>query len=112
MPDLDIKSPSGQIRVFELLHAARPVLLDFTGRPDLRAALDGWTDRVDLVEAECQDDHWAFPVIGDVPAPSAVLIRPDGHVAWAAPAGPAAPEAATAALRSALIRWFGPAQGR
>ncbi|WP_406730813.1 FAD-dependent monooxygenase [Streptomyces sp. NBC_01794] len=115
MPDLDIKTPSGQTRAFELLHAARPVLLDFTGRPDLRAALEGWTDRVDLVEAECQDDHWTYPVIGDVPAPAAVLIRPDGHVAWAAPtapAGSATPETTTAALTSALTRWFGPAQGR
>ncbi|MFI6037312.1 FAD-dependent monooxygenase [Streptomyces sp. NPDC051315] len=111
MTDLDIKSPSGQLRVYELLHAARPVLLDFTGRPDLRAALDGWTDRVDLVEAEPQEDHWAFPVIGDVPAPAAVLIRPDGHVAWAAPVAPgsALPKTATADLRSALTRWFGPA---
>lgn len=116
MPDLDIKSPSGQTRVFELLHAARPVLLDFTGRPDLRAALEGWTDRVDLVEAVRQDDHWAFPVIGDVPAPAAVLIRPDGHVAWAAStaaaAGSTTSETDTAALVSALTRWFGPAEGR
>ncbi|MGW0499674.1 FAD-dependent monooxygenase [Streptomyces sp. NPDC003007] len=112
MADLDIKSPSGQIRVFELLHAARPVLLDFTGRPDLRAAVDGWTDRVDLVEAEPQDDHWAFPVIGDLPAPAAVLIRPDGHVAWTAsvaPNGSPVPETDTETLRSALDRWFGPA---
>jgi 2-polyprenyl-6-methoxyphenol hydroxylase-like FAD-dependent oxidoreductase len=115
MPDLDIKTPFGQIRVFELLHAARPVLLDFTGRPDLRAALVGWTDRVDLVEAECPDDHWKCPVIGDVPAPAAVLIRPDGHVVWvapSAPAGSATPGTATAALGSALTRWFGPAHGR
>ncbi|MFF8971297.1 FAD-dependent monooxygenase [Streptomyces sp. NPDC014995] len=113
MTDLDIKSPSGQVRVYELLHVARPVLLDLTGRSDLRAALDGWTDRVDHVEAEPQDDHWAFPVIGDVPAPAAVLIRPDGHVAWAAPAAPvgsAVPQTATADLRSALTRWFGPAR--
>lgn len=112
MPDLDIKSPSGQTRVFELLHTARPVLLDLTGRPELRAALDGWTDRVDLVEAECQDDHWTYPVIGDVPAPAAVLIRPDGHVAWVAPTAPvgsATPGTATAALKTALTRWFGPA---
>ncbi|MEU9310356.1 FAD-dependent monooxygenase [Streptomyces sp. NPDC048256] len=114
MPDLDIKSPSGQLRVFELLHAARPVLLDFTGRPDVGAALDGWTDLVDLVVAERQDDHWAFPVIGDVPAPAAVLIRPDGHIAWTAPtaAGPDPSGTDTEGLVSALTRWFGPAGSR
>ncbi|MFJ8657769.1 FAD-dependent monooxygenase [Streptomyces sp. NPDC093795] len=114
MTDLDIKSPSGQIRIYELLHAARPVLLDFTGRTHLRTVLDGWTDRVDLVEAEPQGDHWPFPVIGDVPAPAAVLIRPDGHVAWVAAtvadaAGTATPESDTAGLVPALTRWFGPA---
>ncbi|MFE9840266.1 FAD-dependent monooxygenase [Streptomyces goshikiensis] len=115
MPDLDITSPRGRTRVFELLHTARPVLLDFTGRPGLRAALDGWTDRVDLVEAEHRGEHWTYPVIGDVPAPTAVLIRPDGHVVWAEDEDPAAPPAtdtADAALRSALTRWFGPARSR
>ncbi|MGW0702202.1 FAD-dependent monooxygenase [Streptomyces sp. NPDC002867] len=112
MPDLDVKTPSGQTRVFELMHAGRPVLLDLTGRPGLRTALDGWTDRVDLVEAECPDERWTYPVIGDVPAPRAVLIRPDGHVVWAAPTAPTAPIAPTAALRSALTRWFGPARRR
>jgi 2-polyprenyl-6-methoxyphenol hydroxylase-like FAD-dependent oxidoreductase len=112
MPDLDIKSPSGQARVFELLHDARPVLLDLAGRPGLRGALDGWTDRVDLVRAQCEDDHWTYPVIGDVPAPAAVLIRPDGHVAWAAPADSADARTDAAALESALVRWFGPARGR
>ncbi|BBA97264.1 putative monooxygenase [Actinacidiphila reveromycinica] len=115
MPDLDITSPSGHTRVFESLHAGRPVLLDLGGRPGLRAALEGWTDRVDLVEARCEDDFWSYPVIGDVPAATAVLIRPDGHVAWVAPAAPAADavasDASAASLGSALTRWFGPARG-
>ncbi|WP_435974240.1 FAD-dependent monooxygenase [Streptomyces sp. Qhu_M48] len=114
MTDLDIKSPTGQIRVFELLHGARPVLLDYTGRSELRTAVEGWADRVDLVEAEPQDDHWAFPVLGEVPAPAAALIRPDGHVAWVASTGPAdpdLPETDTEALVAALTRWFGPARG-
>lgn len=67
---------------------------------------------MDFIEAEPQDDHWAFPVIGDLPAPAAVLIRPDGHVAWTASAGPegsALPETDTETLRAALDRWFGPA---
>lgn len=112
MPDLDIKSPTGQTRVFELLHAARPVLLDFTGRADLGAALEGWRDRVDHVEAVRQDEHWTYPVVGDVPAAAAVLIRPDGHVVWAAPDAPSGQspsDTETSALRTALTRWFGPA---
>ena len=115
MPDLDLTSPSGQLRVFELLHTVRPVLLDFTGGPDLRAVLDdGWIDRVDFVEAERREESWAFPVIGDVPAPAAVLIRPDGHIAWAAPAdtGTAAAPAAVTDLRAALTTWCGPATRR
>ncbi|WP_369146279.1 FAD-dependent monooxygenase [Streptomyces sp. R44] len=111
MTDLDIKSPNGRVSVYELLHGARPLLLDFSGRPDVRAAADGWTDRVDLVEAEPQDDRWAFPVIGDVPAPAAVLIRPDGHVAWATPTAAAAGSEAEG-LTDALTRWFGPARAR
>lgn len=109
MPDLDIKCRSGQQRVFELLHTARPVLLDLAVGPGLGAVLEGWTDRVDLIQAQCEDEHWTYPGLGDVPAPAAVLIRPDGHVAWAAPAGAAT---ADAALESALIQWFGPARGR
>ncbi|HEV2636032.1 MAG TPA: FAD-dependent monooxygenase [Actinocrinis sp.] len=112
MPDLDLKSPSGQTRVFELLHAARPVLLDLAGRPGRPDALDGWTDRVDLVRARCDADHWSYPVIGDVPAPAAVLIRPDGHVAWAGSGAPADAQTEAEALKSALTLWFGPARGR
>ncbi|MFF4442359.1 FAD-dependent monooxygenase [Streptomyces sp. NPDC001621] len=107
MPDLDIKTPYGPLRVFELLHAARPVLLDFGGLSALHTALDGWQDRVDLVEAQCQDDHWTLPVIGEVLAPAAVLLRPDGHVAWAGSADGSGTDDDTAALEAALTRWFG-----
>ncbi len=71
MPDLDLVTDAGPTRVFTLLHAARPVLLDFAGGVDgaIRARYDG---------------AWELPVIGAVPAPSAVRIRPDGHVAWVA----------------------------
>ncbi|RLK53984.1 FAD-dependent monooxygenase [Actinokineospora cianjurensis] len=108
LPDLDLTAPTGRTRAFELLHAARPVLLDLTGLPDLRAAIEGWTDRVDLVEARCDAEHWVYPVIGEVPAPAAVLLRPDGHVAWVAPAS----RPIASALRAALTAWFGPARDR
>ena len=85
------------------MHAARPVLLDLAGRPDLREAARDWQPRIDICTA--QADHR--------PA-DALLIRPDAHIAWAAatgePAGTAVP-----ALRGALTRWFGiprPVQNR
>ncbi|GAA3121973.1 FAD-dependent monooxygenase [Streptosporangium carneum] len=126
VPDLDLRTSAGDVRLFELLRAARPVLLDLgadpgraplaagigaeTGDPGgegLSEAAEGWADRVDLVEAECPADGWALPDAGEVPAPAALLVRPDSHVAWAAPRG-AAPD--LPALRSALTAWFGPAR--
>ena len=98
MPDLDLNTTDGPLRVFTLLHHAKPVLLNL-GEPD---SLDiaAWADRVQLVDATYEGE-WELPVLGVVPAPTAVLIRPDGHVAWVgAPADPALPDA--------LTRWFGP----
>jgi 3-(3-hydroxy-phenyl)propionate hydroxylase len=98
MPDLDLVTPSGPLRFFTLLHQARPVLLNL-GEPggfDMmpRAA------RVRLVDATYKGP-WDLPVLGQVTAPAAVLIRPDGHVAWAGDlTDPGLPEALTA--------WFGP----
>ena len=79
MPDLDLVTAAGPVRVFTLLHAARPVLLNF-GEP---GAVDiaPWRDRVEHVDAQ-HVGTWELPVIGSVPAPTVVLIRPDGHVAW------------------------------
>ncbi|WP_225731818.1 MULTISPECIES: FAD-dependent monooxygenase [unclassified Nocardia] len=90
----DFRLDTGQ-RVAELLHAARPVLLNLTGEP-WSEHLDGWTDRIDLVNATSPD----------APA-AALLIRPDGYVAWAtdSPVHPDDP-----GLRAALNRWFGPAR--
>ena len=79
MPDLDIVTDAGPTRVHALLHDARPVLLDFGGAGALRT--DGWNDRVKRVAATCGAEC-ELPVIGAVPLPPAVLIRPDGHVAW------------------------------
>ncbi|USQ86415.1 FAD-dependent monooxygenase [Streptomyces phaeoluteigriseus] len=106
VPDADLKTPDGATGVHELLHTARPLLLDLRGSTEVATAAEGWTDRVDLVEARSEDDHWPVPAGGDIPAPTALLIRPDGHVAWAAAAG-GAPDTTT--LRTALTTWFGPA---
>ncbi|MDN3271112.1 FAD-dependent monooxygenase [Streptomyces sp. MA15] len=107
VPDADLDTADGPAFVHELLHAARPVLLDLGGSAEVAAAVKGWADRVDLVEARSADDLWTVPAVGGIPAPAALLIRPDGHVAWAAEAG-RAPH--LAALRTALTTWCGPAQ--
>jgi 3-(3-hydroxy-phenyl)propionate hydroxylase len=98
MPDLDLRTADGPVRVFALLHDARPVLLNL-GEP---GALDvgPWADRVQLVDAE-HVGAWELPALGAVTAPSAVLIRPDGHVAWVGEGG-------DAGLTEALSTWFGP----
>ncbi|MEU4615588.1 FAD-dependent monooxygenase [Streptomyces umbrinus] len=109
VPDADLKTPGDATRVYELLHPARPVLLDLRGSDEVAAAAERWADRVDLVEARSEDDHWPVPAIGEIPAPAALLIRPDGHVAWASATG-GAPD--TSALQTALATWFGPALQR
>ena len=98
MPDLDLVTADGPTRVFALLHDARPVLLEL-GRP---GALDiaPWADRVRSIEARCAG-AWELPVLGAVPAPAAVLIRPDGHVAWVG-------DGTDHGLREALTTWSGP----
>ena len=95
MPDLDLTTPDGEVRVYTLLHAARPVLLDLDGSLDLGP----WADRVRHVEA-AYDGPWELPVIGVVDAPTAVLIRPDGHVAWVG-------DGSEEGLTTALTQWFG-----
>jgi 2-polyprenyl-6-methoxyphenol hydroxylase-like FAD-dependent oxidoreductase len=98
MPDIDIVTATGALRVFTLLHAARPVLLNFGERESL--AVGGWADRVQLIDAR-YNGGWELPVIGAVTPPSAVLIRPDGHVAWVG-------HGDSAGLAQALTKWFGP----
>ncbi|MEU5958571.1 FAD-dependent monooxygenase [Streptomyces sp. NPDC047525] len=107
VPDADLKTPHDTTRVYELLHAARPVLLDLRGSAEVAAAAEGWGDRVDLVEARSEHDYWTVPGIGEIPAPAALLIRPDGHLAWATATG-SAPDAS--ALQTALTTWFGRAR--
>jgi 3-(3-hydroxy-phenyl)propionate hydroxylase len=97
MPDLDLDTSAGPCRVFTLLHEAKPVLLNL-GEP---GGLDitAWADRVALVDADF-DGTWELPALGEVPAPAAVLIRPDGYVAWVG-------EGTGVGLEGALTRWFG-----
>lgn len=99
MPDLDLSTADGPVRVFHLLHEARPVLLNLSPTDALDIA--PWADRVRRVDARYAGT-WALPVIGPVPAPAAVLIRPDGHVAWVG-------DGTAQGLQQALQRWFGPA---
>ncbi len=79
MPDLDVSTAQGPRRVFSYLHAARPVLLNF-GAPGTLAH-EPWSDRLQYAEVEYRG-RWELPVLGEVPPPEAVFIRPDGHVAW------------------------------
>ena len=97
MPDLDLITAEGSTRVFTLLHRARPVLIAFDEPRDVDLGI--WADRVQLVDAAC-DGPWELPVIGAVSAPTAVLVRPDGHVAWVG-------EGSTSGLADALTTWCG-----
>src|SRR2546421_4231156 len=97
MPDLDLDTADGPTLVFTLLHDARPVLLNL-GEPG-GFDIAPWANRVRLVDAR-HDGVWELPVLGEVAAPPAVLIRPDGHVAWAG-------DLTDPELPRALARWFG-----
>lgn len=79
MPDLDLTDADGSLRVYELLHDARPVLLNFGGPG--RIILSDEADSIKVVDAEYAGE-WELPVLGPVDPPTAVLIRPDGYVAW------------------------------
>jgi 2-polyprenyl-6-methoxyphenol hydroxylase-like FAD-dependent oxidoreductase len=97
MPDLDVQTADGPTRVFTLLHDARPVLLNL-GEPG-GFDISPWADRVRLVDAS-HVGVWDLPVLGEVAAPPAVLIRPDGYVAWAG-------DLTDPELPRALATWFG-----
>jgi 3-(3-hydroxy-phenyl)propionate hydroxylase len=98
MPDLDLITASGPLRVYSLLHDARPVLLNL-GEPG-GIAITPWRDRVQVVDAKYAGP-WELPVLGAVAAPTAVLIRPDGYVAWVG-------DVSQQGLVDALTTWFGP----
>jgi 2-polyprenyl-6-methoxyphenol hydroxylase-like FAD-dependent oxidoreductase len=100
MPDLDLVTADGPRRVFTLLHEARPVLLNLGAPGVLDVAASPWARRVPRIEAR-YDGTWQLPVLGAVAAPAAVLIRPDGYVAWVG-------DGSDGGLREALTTWFGP----
>jgi hypothetical protein len=98
MPDLDLVTADGPVRVYTLMHDARPVLLNL-GEPG-GVDITPWADRVQVIDAE-YDGPWELPVLGAVTAPTAVVIRPDGYVAWVG-------EGSRLGLADALTTWFGP----
>jgi flavin-dependent dehydrogenase len=98
MPDLDLVTADGPLRVFELLHDAKPVLL-ILGEPG-DFDITPWADRVQPIDASCKGE-WELPVLGAVTAPNAVLVRPDGYVAWVGETG-------DQGGADALTTWFGP----
>ncbi len=98
MPDLDLVTAGGPLRVFTLLHDARPVLLNLGAPGGFDVA--PWADRVQSIDAEYAGT-WELPVLGAVTAPTAVLIRPDGYVAWVG-------DLTQPGLADALTTWFGP----
>ena len=97
MPDLDLHTVDGPTRTFTLLHDARPVLLNLGESGGFDVSSSG--DRIRLVDAR-HDGVWELPVLGEIAAPPAVLIRPDGYVAWAG-------DLTDPGLPQALATWFG-----
>jgi len=98
IPDLDLVTANGPLRVYALMHEARPVLLNFGEPCDFDIA--PWADRVQYLDAK-YEGAWELPVVGMVAAPTAVLVRPDGYVAWVG-------DPREAGLADALTTWFGP----
>ncbi len=100
MPDLDLASAAagaGPTRVYSLLHGARWVLLNLN--PHLALTAPPRNERLRVVEAR-YEGAWELPGMGPVPAPTGVLIRPDGHVAWVGEDG------TDRGLEDALARWL------
>ncbi|MBB4386815.1 hypothetical protein GGE61_003135 [Rhizobium leguminosarum] len=98
MPDLDLLTSDSPVRVFTLLQDARPVFLNL-GTPG-SIGLPRWSDRIRLVDAGYAG-AWELPALGVVSAPAALLIRPDGYVAWVG-------DGTEDGLQEAVNSWFGP----
>ncbi|MFI6867779.1 FAD-dependent monooxygenase [Nocardia sp. NPDC050406] len=99
VPDAEIDTADGVTRIHTLLRAGRPVLLVFDG--NAVPAVENWHDRLDIVSAANRTPRWEIPGIGEIAAPAAVLVRPDGYIAWAAE------ESTAAGLAEALTMWVG-----
>jgi 2-polyprenyl-6-methoxyphenol hydroxylase-like FAD-dependent oxidoreductase len=97
IPDLDLLTPSGPAQLFTLLHQAHGVLLKFGGRA-WDFDITPWSNRVSMFDVQYKG-AWELPVSGEVAAPDAVLVRPDGYVAWVG-------DGSTAGLPDVLDRWF------
>ena len=98
MPDLDLVTPDGPMRIFTLLQNARPVLLNLGAPGSFDITL--WSDRIKLVYGR-YDGPWELTALGLVSAPTALLIRPDGYVAWVG-------DTTQDGLQDAMNSWFGP----
>ncbi|MCW2601213.1 MAG: hypothetical protein JWM02_3042 [Frankiales bacterium] len=98
MPDLDLIVGGSHVPVYSFLRDVRPVLINFAAAGSIDAGC--WAERVHLVDAEYRG-AWVLPVLGQVSAPTGVLIRPDGHVGWVG-------EGTTSGLVDALGLWCGP----
>jgi 3-(3-hydroxy-phenyl)propionate hydroxylase len=98
MPNFDLVTADGPLRVYTLLHRARPVLLNL-GKPG-RFDIGPWADRVQQIDAK-YDGAWELPALGAITASDAVLIRPDGYAAWVG-------DSTQQGLTDALTIWFGP----
>ena len=93
VPDFSVATASGTRRIAELARDGRPLLLDLTDRGIVAAALADVADRLTVATGRS---------VGDVAA-TALLVRPDGYVAWAC--SDATPEIDD--LRGVLAQWFG-----
>jgi 3-(3-hydroxy-phenyl)propionate hydroxylase len=96
-PDLDAVDTNSPLRVFTLLHGAQSALINFATAGSID--ITPWEDRVQLIDAT-YDGLWELPALGTVTAPSALLVRPDGYVAWVG-------DGSEHGLRDALTTWFG-----
>ncbi len=100
MPDLELEARDGKLRAYSLLHHGQAALINFDESDGLD--ITGWSDRVRRVDAR-YPGPWELPALGNVPAPAAMLVRPDGHVAWIG-------DSTRAGLTDALTTWFGAAR--
>jgi hypothetical protein len=99
MPDLDLVTADGPLRLFSVLHSARPVFLNL-GEPG-SFNIAPWADRVQAIDAKYAG-KCDLPAMGAIEAPTGVLVRPDGYVAWVG-------DQSHRGLADALTTWFGPA---